>query len=213
MQCPRFTIIIRRMNSNLVSITLPVQSTLGFWPIRKRVETQSFYKILKVAAENHIGRSYSDSVIKTIIGSKFPLLMLLYCLFVFTFSILVDNVFILYLIWEAGLPPSGSTCLPPMRPRFNFRTRRHTWIKFVGSLLCSERLFPSYIFPLSSKTSIWLDLINCIIVIWEMLISCRIIKRIWSHIHANLRYRNIKHYYYYTYVYLFITYYVWILVW
>ena len=30
MQCPRFTIIIRRMNSNLVSMTLPAQSTIGF---------------------------------------------------------------------------------------------------------------------------------------------------------------------------------------
>ena len=83
--------------------SLPAQSTVGFWPIRKRVETHSFYKILKVAAENHIGRSYSDSVIKTIIGSKLPLFTLLYCLFVFTFSTLVYNVFISYLIWEAGL--------------------------------------------------------------------------------------------------------------
>ena len=48
----------------------------------QKARGNSFYKILKVAAENHIGRSYSDSVIKTIIGSKFSLLMLLYCLFV-----------------------------------------------------------------------------------------------------------------------------------
>mgnify|MGYP000073151856 CR=1 FL=1 len=65
------------------------------------METQSFYKILKVAAENHIGRSYSDSVIKTIIGSKFPFLMLFYCFHFF--SILVYKVFILYLICDAGL--------------------------------------------------------------------------------------------------------------
>ena len=60
------------------------------------------------------------------------------------------------------------------------------WIEIVGSLLYSERFFPEcYGFPLSSKTNIWLELIS-------MLFSCRIAKRIWSYIHANLRYRNIN---------------------
>ena len=49
----------------------------------------------------------------------------------------------------------------------------------------------------------WLDLLNnnyCKIVIWAMLISSRFVKRIWSYIHTNLRYRNIKHHYYYYYI-------------
>ena len=34
------------------------------------------------------------------------------------------------------------------------RTRRHMWAEFVGSLLCSERLFSGYSgFPLSSKNN------------------------------------------------------------
>ena len=53
-----------------------------------------------------------------------------------------------------------STRLPPMWPRFNSQTRRHMWVEFVGSLLCSERFFPEYSgFSLSSKTYISLDLI------------------------------------------------------
>ena len=45
-------------------------------------------------------------------------------------------------------------------PGFKFRTRRHVWIGFVGSLLCYERFFPGYSgFPLSSKTNISPDLI------------------------------------------------------
>ena len=68
----------------------------------------------------------------------------------------------LYLpIWWQGWPrwqgwPSGeSTCLPPMWPGFDFCTRCHMWIQFVGPLLCHERFFPGYYgFPLSSKTNI-----------------------------------------------------------
>ena len=53
------------------------------------------------------------------------------------------------------------------------------WIEFFGSLLCPKRFFPGYSgFPNSSKTNVWLDLICwtiiCKIVIWAMLISCRI---------------------------------------
>ena len=48
-----------------------------------------------------------------------------------------------------------STCLPPMWPGFDFRTRRQMWIDFVGSLLCYERFSPGYSgFPLSPKTNI-----------------------------------------------------------
>ena len=83
---------------------------------------------------------------------------------------------------------------------FYFRTRRHMWIEFVGSLLCYERFFPWYSgFPLSSKTSIWFDLWILIDLSNVDLISSRIVKRIWSYSYANLRYRNIKHYYYYQY--------------
>ena len=43
--------------------------------------------------------------------------------------------------WQ-GWPSGESTCFVPMWSRFNFRTQRHMWIEFVGSLLCSERFFP-----------------------------------------------------------------------
>ena len=87
------------------------------------------------------------------------------------------------------------------RPGFDFRTRCHMWIEFVGSLLCYERFSPGFSgFPLSSKNQhlIWFvnnDLGNV------DLISSRIVKRIWSYSYANLRYRNIKYYYYYYYYY------------
>ena len=59
-----------------------------------------------------------------------------------------------------GWPSGESTYLPPMWPGFDFRTRRHTWIEFVGSLLCYERFFPGYSgFPLSPKTNICFDLL------------------------------------------------------
>ena len=59
------------------------------------------------------------------------------------------------LFWWQGWPSGESTCLPPMWPWFDFRTRRHTWIEFVGSLLCYERFSPGYSgFPLSPKTNI-----------------------------------------------------------
>ena len=59
-----------------------------------------------------------------------------------------------YLSWQGWL--SGeSTCLPPIWPGLDFRTRCHMWIEFVGSLLCHERFSPGYSgFPLSSKTNI-----------------------------------------------------------
>ena len=57
--------------------------------------------------------------------------------------------------WWQGWPSGESTCLPPMWSGFDFRTRRHTWIEFVGSLLCYERFSPGYSgFPLSPKTNI-----------------------------------------------------------
>ena len=61
--------------------------------------------------------------------------------------------------WQ-GWPSGESTCLPPMWPGFDFRTRCHKCIEFVGPLLCHKRFFPGYSgFPLSSKTNIWFDLI------------------------------------------------------
>ena len=58
-----------------------------------------------------------------------------------------------------------STRLPPVWPGFDFQTRCHMWVEFVGSLFCSERFFPGYSgFPLSSKNLhlIQFDLINLI---------------------------------------------------
>ena len=50
-----------------------------------------------------------------------------------------------------------------MCPGFDSRTRCHMWADFVGSLLCSERLFSGNSgFPLSSKTNVWFDLIYLI---------------------------------------------------
>ena len=40
--------------------------------------------------------------------------------------------------WRSG----ESTLLPPMWPGFDSQTRRRMSVGFVGSLLCSERLFP-----------------------------------------------------------------------
>ena len=57
--------------------------------------------------------------------------------------------------WWQGWPSGESTCLPPMWPGFDFRTRRHMWVEFVCSLLCYERFSPGYSgFPLSPKTNI-----------------------------------------------------------
>ena len=61
----------------------------------------------------------------------------------------------LVVAWWQGWPSGESTCFPPMWSGFDFRTRRHTWIEFVGSLLCYERFSPGYSgFPLSPKTNI-----------------------------------------------------------
>ena len=40
--------------------------------------------------------------------------------------------------WRSG----ESTRLPPMWPGFDSQTRRHMWVEFVGSLLCTERFSP-----------------------------------------------------------------------
>ena len=57
--------------------------------------------------------------------------------------------------WRSG----ESIRFPPMWPGFNSQTRCHTWVEFVGSLLCTERFFSGYSgFPLSSKTNISFDL-------------------------------------------------------
>ena len=39
--------------------------------------------------------------------------------------------------WRSG----ESTRLPPMWPGFDSQTRRHMWVEFVGSLLCTEIWF------------------------------------------------------------------------
>ena len=48
-----------------------------------------------------------------------------------------------------------STSFPPMWLGFDSQPRRHMWVEFVGSLLCSERFSAGYSgFPLLSKTNI-----------------------------------------------------------
>ena len=42
--------------------------------------------------------------------------------------------------WRSG----ESTHLPPMWPWLDSQTRRHMWVEFVGSLLCTERFFSGY---------------------------------------------------------------------
>ena len=44
--------------------------------------------------------------------------------------------------WRSG----ESTRLPPMWTGFDSQTRRHMWVEFVGSLLCTERFFSGFIF-------------------------------------------------------------------
>ena len=41
---------------------------------------------------------------------------------------------------------SESTRLPPMWAGFDSQTQRYMWVEFVGSLLCTERLFSGFIF-------------------------------------------------------------------
>ena len=71
-----------------------------------------------------------------------------------------DKVCSLGYIVEVGLPSQGrrsgeSTRVPPIWPGFDFLSRCHIWVEFVGSLYCSERFFPAYSdFLLSPKIKI-----------------------------------------------------------
>ena len=50
--------------------------------------------------------------------------------------------------WRSG----ESTRLPPMWPGFDFQIRRHMWVEFIGSLLCTERFSPGVpVFPSPQK--------------------------------------------------------------
>ena len=45
-----------------------------------------------------------------------------------------------------------STRLPPMWPGFDSQIRRHMWVEFFGSLLCTERFSPGTpVFPSPQK--------------------------------------------------------------
>ena len=51
-----------------------------------------------------------------------------------------------------GLLSGESTRLPPMWPGFDSQTRRHMWVEFVGSLLCTEGFSPgTLVSPLLKK--------------------------------------------------------------
>ena len=60
--------------------------------------------------------------------------------------------------WRSG----ESTRLPPMWPGFDSQTRRHMWVEFVGSLLCTERFSPGTpVSPLLKKPTFDLSCVNC----------------------------------------------------
>ena len=74
--------------------------------------------------------------------------------------------------YQAGLAQwwerSPSTIVTGVR----FRPRRHTWVEFVKSTLCSERFYPGYPgFPLSpeTKTLIWFVVIE--FDLWSQLVK------------------------------------------
>ena len=79
---------------------------------------------------------------------------------------LIPN-FVLLAMWQ-GWPSGESTRLPPIWSGFNFRTGRHMWVEFVGSLLCPDRFFPRHSgFPSHQKPTFgsWLDLICWTIIV------------------------------------------------
>ena len=83
--------------------------------------------------------------------------------------------FVLIQGWAQGWRNGDSIRLPPMWPGFDSQNRRHMWVEFVGSLLCTERLCSGYSgysgFPLSSKTSTWLELRKLLISVYSVPIS------------------------------------------
>ena len=53
--------------------------------------------------------------------------------------------------WRSG----ESTRYPP---ELDSQTRRHMWVEFLGSLLCSDRVFSGYSgFPSAKKNNLWFD--------------------------------------------------------
>ena len=61
--------------------------------------------------------------------------------------------------WRGG----ESTRLPPKCPGFDSRTRRHKWVDFVGSLLCSDRFSPGTpVFPFPQKLTNDLFWVECL---------------------------------------------------
>ena len=61
-------------------------------------------------------------------------------------------------IWRSG----ESTRLPPMWPGFDSQIRRHMWVEFVGSLLCTERFSPGTpVSPLLKKSTFDLSCVHC----------------------------------------------------
>ena len=58
-----------------------------------------------------------------------------------------------------------STRLPPMWPGFDSQTRRHMWVEFVGTLVCTERFSPGTpVFPSAEKPIFDLTLFNSVSV-------------------------------------------------
>ena len=79
-----------------------------------------------------IGSKILDSHARDVYGRAHPQGT---CMLLETLSI--DSL-VCYLLWQ-GWPSGESTCLAPVQPGFDFRTRCHMWIEFVclfSTLLC-----------------------------------------------------------------------------
>ena len=62
-----------------------------------------------------------------------------------------------------------STRLPTMWPGFDPQTRRHMWVEFVGSLLCTERFSPGTpVFPSPQKPKFDLICVNLLISLYSV---------------------------------------------
>ena len=73
--------------------------------------------------------------------------------------------------WRGG----ESTHLPPIWPEFDSQIRRHMWVEFVGSLLCTERFSPGT--PdstlLKNQHFTWFALIVNFSLQWDILFDIR----------------------------------------
>ena len=133
------TVFLKRAYKSLISDCYPnFVVTVGFIGVAIYCNGNMVFKIFDSHASDLYGRGHPQG---TCVLLDIPSL--------------ISLVHYFHWLWWQGWPSGESTCLPPMWPGFDFRTRCHMWIEFVGPLLCHERFFPEYSgFPLSSKTNI-----------------------------------------------------------